>query len=223
MLVARSEAGGSGHYAAHPSARQIGGTRRDAGGTVAARRRRDGGGPAYPDAYQSLADGCLRPVIAHTAVEGVFEGMKRITSLLPAIAAGLVLVLAACTGGGTTTTTSSPSASASASESAAESAAESTEESGAPAGEGESVMLQDFAFSPSELTIPVGTTVTFMNMDSAPHTATNGSDGEAASDAAFDLQLAPSGGTGEFTFDEAGTYQVTCKIHPAMNMTITVE
>ena len=25
------------------------------------------------------------------------------------------------------------------------------------------------------------------------------------------------------TFDEAGTYNITCKIHPSMNMTITVE
>ena len=25
------------------------------------------------------------------------------------------------------------------------------------------------------------------------------------------------------TFDEPGTYNITCKIHPSMNMTITVE
>ncbi len=25
------------------------------------------------------------------------------------------------------------------------------------------------------------------------------------------------------TFDEAGTFNITCKIHPTMNMTITVE
>ena len=27
----------------------------------------------------------------------------------------------------------------------------------------------------------------------------------------------------EVTFDDPGTYDITCKIHPAMNMTITVE
>lgn len=151
--------------------------------------------------------------------------MRRLHSLVPALGASVVLLLAACTGAGTTATSAAASASQAASESAAasESSAESTAESGAPAGEGETVMLQDFAFAPSELTIPAGTTVTFMNMDTAPHTATQGSDGEADADAAFDLQLAASSGSGEYTFDEPGTYNVTCTIHPAMNMTITVE
>ena len=27
----------------------------------------------------------------------------------------------------------------------------------------------------------------------------------------------------EVTFDEAGTFNLTCKIHPSMNMTVTVE
>jgi plastocyanin len=141
---------------------------------------------------------------------------------LPAAGAGLVLILAACSGAGTATTSASASPSEAASQSAAESTAESAAESAAEGGS-ETVMLQDFAFSPSELTIPAGTTVTFMNMDTAPHTATNGSDGEADPDAAFDIQLAAGSGTGEYTFDEPGTYNVTCTIHPAMNMTITVE
>jgi plastocyanin len=151
--------------------------------------------------------------------------MRRHRSFLPALGAGLVLLLAACTGAGTSATSAAATASQAASESATPSAssAESTEESSAPAGQGETVMLQDFAFAPSELTIPAGTTVTFMNMDPAPHTATQGTDGEADADAAFDLQLAAGSGTGEYTFDEPGTYHVTCKIHPAMNMTITVE
>lgn len=143
--------------------------------------------------------------------------MRRTLSLLPAIGAGAALLLAACTGGGTTATTSA-SASASASE-----AASASVEASAPAAEGETVMLADFAFAPAELTIPVGTTVTFTNSDSAPHTATNGEDGTAADDALFDLQLAADGGSDEFTFDEAGTYDVTCTIHPEMAMTITVE
>ncbi|MEO8511272.1 MAG: plastocyanin/azurin family copper-binding protein [Chloroflexota bacterium] len=147
--------------------------------------------------------------------------MRRLHSLVPALGAGLVLLLAACSGAGTSATTAAASPSQAASESAA--ASESSAESAAPAGEGATVMLQDFAFAPSELTIPAGTTVTFTNMDTAPHTATQGTDGEADADAAFDLQLAAGGGTGEYTFDEAGTYNVTCKIHPAMNMTITVE
>jgi plastocyanin len=33
----------------------------------------------------------------------------------------------------------------------------------------------------------------------------------------------PAGGMVEVSFDEPGTYRVTCLIHPTMNMTVTVE
>ena len=88
--------------------------------------------------------------------------------------------------------------------------------------ETEVVDVQDFQFQPDTLTVPVGTTVVFQNSDSAPHTATHGEDGAPADDAAFDINLEP-GRSGEFTFSETGTYPTTCRIHPEMNMTITVE
>ncbi|HJP72516.1 MAG TPA: plastocyanin/azurin family copper-binding protein [Candidatus Limnocylindria bacterium] len=83
---------------------------------------------------------------------------------------------------------------------------------------GETVSLAGFAFSPSELTIPPGTTVTFT--DTANHTVTEGTDGEAVDEPIVDEQ---GGSDIEVTFDEPGTYNITCKIHPDMNMTITVE
>jgi plastocyanin len=84
---------------------------------------------------------------------------------------------------------------------------------------GETVSLEGQAFSPSSLTIPAGTTVTFT--DTTGHTVTEGTDGTAVDDPIVDEQ----GGADpiEVTFDEAGTYNITCKIHPSMNMTITVE
>ena len=84
---------------------------------------------------------------------------------------------------------------------------------------GETVSLAGGAFSPSTLTIPVGTTVTFT--DTTGHTVTEGTDGTAVDDPIVD----EDGGADpiEVTFDEAGTYNLTCKIHPSMNMTITVE
>jgi plastocyanin len=85
-------------------------------------------------------------------------------------------------------------------------------------GGGETVSLAGFAFSPSELTIPAGTTVTFT--DTASHTVTEGTDGEAVDDPIVDED---GGSDIEVTFDEPGTYNITCKIHPDMNMTITVE
>jgi plastocyanin len=93
---------------------------------------------------------------------------------------------------------------------------------GAEGAGGETVTLADFAFDPAELTVTVGTEVTFQNDDSAPHTATHGTDGQAADDAEFDLDV-PAGESASHTFEEAGTYEVTCRIHPSMSMTITVE
>jgi plastocyanin len=83
------------------------------------------------------------------------------------------------------------------------------------------VEIKNIDFGP-DLTVPVGTTVTWMNADSAPHTATQGSNGVKAPDALFDIQL-PIGGSGSYTFTNAGTYQVTCTIHSNMNMTVTVQ
>ena len=104
----------------------------------------------------------------------------------------------------------------------------SSAESSAPAGDGdgdgggatagETVSLAGGQFSPSTLTIAAGDTVTFT--DTTGHTVTEGQDGTPVDDPIVD----ESGGSDiEVTFDEPGTYNITCKIHPAMNMTITVE
>ena len=108
--------------------------------------------------------------------------------------ASLTLVLAAC-GGGTPAS------------------------DGAEGDSGTTVSLSGQQFSPSSLTIPVGTTVTFTS--SSGHTVTEGTDGQAVDDPFVD----ESGGSApiEVTFDEAGTFNITCTVHPDMNMTITVE
>jgi plastocyanin len=64
--------------------------------------------------------------------------------------------------------------------------------------------------------------VSFANADSAPHTVTHGTDGEAADDPIIDEELDQNGAT-SFTFDEPGTYDITCRLHPSMNMTIIAE
>jgi plastocyanin len=93
--------------------------------------------------------------------------------------------------------------------------------SGAGAG-GPMAMLMDFAFEPTTLTVPVGATVTFVNMDPTEHTVTNGKDGKAVDNPAFDEKV-KSGESVTVTFDKAGTFDVTCTIHPTMNMTVTVQ
>ena len=98
---------------------------------------------------------------------------------------------------------------------------------GGDGGSGEThiVHLADFAFEPVELSIAAGDSVRFVNDDDAPHTATHGEDGQAANDAAFDLDLAAAGEEGAEAETEpldAGEYSVTCTLHPEMNMTLTV-
>jgi plastocyanin len=93
---------------------------------------------------------------------------------------------------------------------------------GGGGGGGNTVTLSGSQFSEDTLTVAAGTAVTFTNEDSVAHTVTNGTDGAPADGAAFDEDLA-GGASVDITFDEAGTFPVTCKIHPSMNMTVTVE
>ncbi len=76
------------------------------------------------------------------------------------------------------------------------------------------VMIKDFAFSPSTLTVKKGTTVTWTNEDSAPHTATSGD--------VFDSGNLGTGQSFSYTFDEAGTFDYICTIHPSMEGAIIV-
>jgi plastocyanin len=127
---------------------------------------------------------------------------------VPAVLAVLTLILAACG----TTVESTP-----ADDGGAVATPSATAE-GDGGETGDTVSLAGNQFSPSSLTIPAGTTVTFT--DTGSHTVTEGSNGEATDDPIVD----ETGGEDiEVTFDEPGTYSITCKIHPEMNMSITVE
>lgn len=82
-------------------------------------------------------------------------------------------------------------------------------------GEGESVVIKDFAFNPQTLTIKVGTTVTWTNEDSALHTVT--------AEGIFDSGALSKGESWAYTFEEIGTYDYMCTFHPYMEGTIIVE
>jgi plastocyanin len=114
-----------------------------------------------------------------------------------------------------------PAASTSPAGSAVESASAEASPSAGASGAVTMVEIRNTDFGP-DLTIAAGTSVMWMNGDAFAHTATEGSNGVKAPDALFDLQLA-AGASGSYTFAEAGTYQVTCTLHPTMNMTITVQ
>ena len=80
---------------------------------------------------------------------------------------------------------------------------------------GMSVRIDDFAFLPQEITVPVRTTVTWINDDWAPHTAT-------ADDGTFVSGRLNQGQRFAHTFAEAGTYPYRCSFHPGMLGTVVV-
>lgn len=82
----------------------------------------------------------------------------------------------------------------------------------------------DNAFSPKDISVPVGTTVTWTNNDMLPHTVTSGtSDGRSGRpDGVFDSGNMDPEATFEFTFDEEGAFPYYCTPHPWMKGTVTV-
>lgn len=78
------------------------------------------------------------------------------------------------------------------------------------------VTIQNFAFSPSTITVKVGDKVTWTNQDSVGHSAT-------ADDNSFDTGLLAQGQSESVTFSKAGTYTYHCSVHPMMKATIIVQ
>lgn len=77
------------------------------------------------------------------------------------------------------------------------------------------VEIRDFDYFPRDLTVRAGTAVTWLNRDSAPHTATDRGD-------AWDTGRLDKGQSATLTFDTPGTFDYLCTYHPYMEATITV-
>lgn len=118
----------------------------------------------------------------------------------------VAFMAAACTGGGGGTGYTAPSGGGSTA----------TTPSGGGTAGGNAVTISNFAFSPSDLSVPVGTKVTWTNQDSVAHTVTS-SDGSFKSD-----QLAQAD-TFSFTFTKAGVFTYQCSNHPRMLGQVTVK
>jgi plastocyanin len=76
--------------------------------------------------------------------------------------------------------------------------------------------IRDFNYFPRELTVSVGSTLTWINRDAAPHDATH----EAGD---WGTGLLSQGESATLTFEAPGTYRYICTIHPDMTATLTVE
>lgn len=82
----------------------------------------------------------------------------------------------------------------------------------------DAISIRDFAFEPASCSVEVGATLTFVNDDDVPHTAT--SDDGAASP--FDTGNLQPGESATVTLDSAGSSPYHCAIHPSMQATIEV-
>ncbi len=88
-----------------------------------------------------------------------------------------------------------------------------------PAPAADTVIIKGFAFSPSTLTVKAGTTVTWTNQDSVPHSVV----ADTGAPVTFASGTVSSGGSYTFTFAQAGSYPYHCSIHPSMKGMIVVQ
>jgi plastocyanin len=82
----------------------------------------------------------------------------------------------------------------------------------------DTVAIQNFSFSPTAITVKVGTKVTWTNKDSTSHTVT--ADSGAAD--AFDSGTLATGQSFSHTFSKAGTFAYHCTFHSDMHGTVEV-
>jgi LPXTG-motif cell wall-anchored protein len=79
-----------------------------------------------------------------------------------------------------------------------------------------SVTVADFQFTPAQITINQGDTVTWTNNGPTPHSAT-------APNGSFDTGIFPAGQSRSHTFNDAGTFSYICTPHPNMQGTVVVQ
>jgi plastocyanin len=83
------------------------------------------------------------------------------------------------------------------------------------------VQIKDFVYAPATITVSAGTTVTFTNDDSAPHTATSGP--SPTPDGVFDTGTLTKDDSKTVKLTKPGTFAYYCDIHPFMKATVTVK
>jgi plastocyanin len=92
----------------------------------------------------------------------------------------------------------------------------STQTTGGESVAGEPVEIVDFSFDPADLTVDVGASVTWTNDDSTTHSVVGAGGAFASPD------IAP-GTNFSTTFNQVGTFEYVCGIHPSMTGTVTVQ
>jgi plastocyanin len=78
------------------------------------------------------------------------------------------------------------------------------------------VSIDNFSFTPMEMTISKGTEVTWVNKDDVPHTV-------ISVDHKFKSKALDTDEKFSFTFQDPGTYEYFCSVHPKMTGKIIVK
>jgi plastocyanin len=78
------------------------------------------------------------------------------------------------------------------------------------------VKIDNFVFGPQTVTVPVGATVTWTNLDDIPHTV-------VSTDGVFKSKVRDTDEKFSYTFTKAGTYSYFCSVHPKMTGTVVVK
>ena len=71
------------------------------------------------------------------------------------------------------------------------------------------VQVDNFTFGPETLTVPVDSTVTWLNKDDVPHVV-------ASNDGVFRSKALDTDDKYSYTFTKPGTYEYFCSVHPKM-------
>ena len=77
------------------------------------------------------------------------------------------------------------------------------------------VKIDNFSFSPQEINVAVGTSVTWTNRDDFPHTV-------VSTYVVFKSMVRYTDEKFSYTFTKAGTYSYYCSIHPKMTGKVVV-
>jgi plastocyanin len=78
------------------------------------------------------------------------------------------------------------------------------------------ITIDNFTFTPPEITVPVGTTVKWVNHDDIPHSVVN-------KDKVFRSKALDTDDSFSYTFASAGTFEYFCGLHPHMTGKIIVK
>jgi plastocyanin len=121
----------------------------------------------------------------------------------------VLMIAAGCSAAAAATPSSAPAASSAPASSPPASSATT------PRAQESTISIRDFSFSPVSLTVPVGATVSWNNLDGEPHTV-------KSIDQSFRSGALDQNDSFSFKFDKPGTYRYVCSIHPQMVGTIVV-